>query len=59
MGNAGPFKEDSGVVEDRVASASSAIQDWLGEGWEKFESPTSDLALRSADGTRVLRLQDA
>jgi hypothetical protein len=54
-GNEGPIEADEAVAEERVTNAADAIEKWLGEGYTKFESPTSDLALKSADGTRTVR----
>ncbi len=48
-GNEGAAEEDAVIVEDKVATALNAIEEWLGEGWATFESETSDLALRGAD----------
>jgi hypothetical protein len=51
----GVLEENAGVLEDKVATASNAITERLGEGWTSFESKTSDLALRSNDWTRRVR----
>ena len=45
----------AGAASSGVSRAAAAIQDWLGPGATKVESATSDLVLRSADGTRQIR----
>lgn len=53
-GNEGPVEEDEALVQTKAEGAANAIHDWLGEGWSQVKSG-SDLALRSADGTRRIR----
>jgi hypothetical protein len=43
----GPLEEEAGVAEEKISAAANAIENWLGEGYQEFESETSDLALRN------------
>jgi RHS repeat-associated protein len=65
-GETGPLEEDAAAAEevagvaeqqvtDNVSKATAAIEEWLGPGYKSFSSPTSDLALKSQDGTRMIR----
>jgi RHS repeat-associated protein len=65
-GDEGPIEGDEAILEegipaleqgvtDKVTEAADAIEEWLGPGYRPFSSPTSDLALRSQDGTRMIR----
>ena len=36
------------MAEGKIAAAADAIEGWLGKGYERVESATSDLVLRSA-----------
>ena len=38
-----------------VSRAASSVEEWLGQGYTKVQSETSDLVLRSADGTKQIR----
>jgi hypothetical protein len=51
----GPLEEEAGIAESKINAAADAIEGWLGEGYQKFESETSDLALRSENWTRRVR----
>jgi hypothetical protein len=54
-GNEGPIEEDEAVVQAKVTSVADAIENWLGKGWKQELESGSDLALKSADGTRRIR----
>jgi hypothetical protein len=53
--NAAAKGEEAVAIGAAVARAAGAIEEWLGPGITRVQSPTSDLVLRSADGTRQVR----
>jgi RHS repeat-associated protein len=60
VGEAAVAEEAGAVVEEteeaaRISRAADAVEDWLGPNATTVDSPTSDLVLRSEDGTRQIR----
>ena len=43
------------TTASNVSRAANSVEEWLGQGYTKVESETSDLVLRSADGTKQIR----
>ena len=43
------------TANSAIWDAANSIEEWLGEGYTKVEGETSDLILRSADGTKQIR----